>query len=431
MEQLMKTPNLNDHEIFVYQQKPSEYLVYAPLSGVVLHASAEELRQLEWDVAYKNFTGLVAAILSVDNMPAKVQYPEKLTELTILVNYICNFSCTYCYSAHGRSGVSIDSAVMKNMIDYFINPERGRRLQIVFSGGGDPILSFDKVREAIMYACTLADDKGIKLEIGLVTNGSTMTVGQMEFIRKYGIDLVISFDILERVQNAQRSQYNVVFRTIRQLIDCGICPGIRTTVTPYNVGLQSEMVEELHCSFPEIRSAAFEVVLNMEMFANSDELDRFYSDFIEKYFQAVALGKTYDMVIGNTIFNNVDALKERNCLGKLVLTPEGCLTACSRISSPKENHFSTFEYGRVTSTQIDIDKNKYDYLMNLNVQHYPECAACIAKWHCSGGCLLARLSYSPDAEAAYCRLMQRMTAETLERKMADDSLTDNENYGNI
>lgn len=415
-----KIPALNRHEVFVYPNEKDEYIVYAPFSEIVLYASAKEVEQLEQDCRVGKQSEVMSALLSVESEPVAIKSPENITELTILINNICNFSCAYCYSAKGRTKISTDVVVVKKMLDYFINPSRGNSLQIIFSGGGDPILSFDKLREVVEYAHYKALSQSIALNIGLVTNGSVMNAGQMEFIRKYKIEIVVSFDIIKEVHNAQRSHYDVVCQTIRNLLNNGISPGIRSTITPCNVNLQCEMVEELHHSFPEIKNAAFEAVLNAGMFDTSKALDNFYMAFIDNYFQAADIGNKYGILIGNTIVNNTDVLKERACPGKLVLTPEGYLTACSRISSPKEKLFSTFKYGKNIPRQIEINKNKYIRLMSYNVHHYNECSSCIAKWHCGGGCLLARASYSPQYQSAYCRFIQKMTVTTIKRKMSDD-----------
>lgn len=425
-----KIPALNRHEVFVYPDEKDEYILYAPFSGIVLYASAKEVEQLEQDCRAGKQSEVLSALLSVESEPVAIKGPENITELTILINNICNFSCAYCYSAKGRTKISADVVAVKEMLDYFVNPDRGDSLQIIFSGGGDPILSFSKLREAIEYAQCRASSQGITLNIGLVTNGSIMSTDQMEFIRKHKIEIVVSFDIIKEVHNLQRSHYEVVYQTIRTLLDNGISPGIRSTITPCNVNRQCEMVEELHRSFPEIKSAAFEAVLNAEMFDTSKALDNFYMAFIDNYFQAIDLGNKYGILIGNTIVNNTDVLKARACPGKLVLTPERNLTACSRISSPKEKLFSAFEYGSNRPGQIEINKDKYIRLMSHDVHHYNECSSCIAKWHCGGGCLLARASYSPQYQSAYCRFMQKMTVTTIKRKVSDNCQCDNVSESN-
>ena len=409
----MLTSELNRHDLFVHPRGDG-YLLYAPLTGFVVEATVDEVLHLEdqirsgqidaeWECLFNN-PAIVAGMSSVEETP----------ELTILLNQVCNFSCKYCYSAKGREGVVLDEARLFTVIDWFLAPSRGRDLSLVFSGGGDPVLSFDRLQAAVVRSQELASSRGIRLHIGLVTNGSTLSPSRVSFLQAHDVEVVISFDILKDVHNAQRSHYDQVACMLRMLSESGMDVGVRATITPLNVTRLSEMVTELHDCFPRVRRAAFEVVLSKDLFATAAELEDFYARFTDHIFPAIALGRTFGQSIGNTLINNVGSIKLRACSGKLVVTPYGELTACSRLSSPLEPHYETFRYGMITpSGQIQWDEKHYASLMSCNASAYPECHSCIAKFHCSGGCMLARESLPADYFAAYCRFNREMVARTL------------------
>lgn len=412
-------PTLNKFDIFAFKQPGDMVMLYAPMANVVAEIGYDEMLTLEHQASKGLYSSELAALLDKEVNLYKSQLPDMITELSILINQRCNFSCAYCYSANGRDNKEMSLEQLISIIDWFIDKKRGSSLDITFSGGGDPMLSFNLLRKGIEFAFDKARSLSIKINIGIVTNGSTLTHEQMDFISQYNIGLVVSYDIIEDVHNAQRSHYDIVTSTIDELCHRNIKFGIRSTITPLNVTRQEEMVEVLHKRFPMVSSAAFEAVLNKSLFPTSKDLDKFYLDFEEHIFNAQILGTNYGITIGNTIINNVDTCKERACLGKLVATPYGDITACSRISSSKEAHFSKFVYGRVDTTGVYVDNIVVSKLLERNVRTYKECYSCIAKYHCSGGCLLARYSLPTEYFKCYCDFMKRMVVHRLKQQMEE------------
>lgn len=420
MEQInLSTPALNALDIFTCRLSDNQVLLYAPLADRVAISGEDEVLRLE-NVAARGGRDDDLTILSQREVDILgIACPDTISELSILINQRCNFSCSYCYSANGRDNQELEIKRLCQILDWFIHAARGIELDIVFSGGGDPMLSFAILQSGIDFAIKKAQGENVKLNFGIVTNGSTLSDEQMDFIKKHEIGLVISFDILKEIQNVQRSHYDIVVRTIDRLIEKNIAFGIRSTITPLNVCRQEEMVEELHRRCPEIRSAAFEAVLNLDLFSSPQDLEQFYMDFESHLFAAQDLGLHYGITIGNTVINNVDNCKRRACLGKLVVTPDGTITACSRLSSSREHYFNEFAYGKIEDGKIILNQEKYIRLMNENIKTNVECQSCIAKWHCSGGCLLARRSLSKEYFDCYCRFMRRMVVHALMNKLIE------------
>lgn len=417
MKHRIAIPALNSLEIFAHQLAGDKILLYAPFANTVVESCRDEILDLE-QKALNNIHSEELVLLSAkEEKLYRTSTPENITELSVLINQRCNFSCAYCYSADGRDNKEMSLEQLTSIIDWFVDERRGTELDIIFSGGGDPILSFTLLRQGIEYASNKAWQKDIQLNWGIVTNGSTITDEQLDFIEKYKINLVVSFDIIEEVHNKQRSHYDVVSATIDRLCCRNMPFGIRSTITPLNVNRQEEMVNELHQRFPLVKSAAFEVVLNKDLFATAKELELFYRDFANGLFAAQQLGNCLGLEIGNTMVNNINSCKERACLGKLVATPYGHITACSRISSPKEKFFNIFSYGKIDSSGIQIDDVAINRILSENVTTHNECSSCIAKWHCSGGCLLARHSLPDEFFSCYCKFMKQMVVQRLLQMM--------------
>jgi radical SAM protein with 4Fe4S-binding SPASM domain len=332
-----------------------------------------------------------------------------ISEMTLLLNYKCNFSCAYCYSAKGRSNREINRNMLHSALSFFVDRQRNssNRLRIVFSGGGEPLNSSGLLADALSFSQKLANEQHITLDYGIVTNGSLISRDFIELSKRYSPEVVVSFDILENVQNRQRNHYDKVCAGINLLIENEIYPGIRCTVTPFNVNRMVESVMELLFRFPYLGGVAFEPVLNKSLFPAADDLERFYDIFINQYFEAFKLGKKSNLYVGNSTVNDAFGSRDRACINKFTVTPEGKITACSRISSPDEDFFRQFLYGEITEAgEVVFDNDKRDDLMRKDARYYSDCQSCQVQWQCGGGCLLARLSYPSDYFKLHCNFIR-------------------------
>lgn len=400
--------SLHEHNLFPVADDNGRMFLYAPLCGTIADVSQDELTSF-------------ARQLKEDRMPAEIadmagcKYPyEELTpdntpDLTILINQRCNFSCRYCYSTNGRSNAELPVQLFEPLVKWFVNPvKRGTDLNVTFSGGGDPTLSMDKVRKLINMMRKEADSVGIRISLGMVCNGSVIKDKDMEFIRDNFSNLVISFDVIQEVHDEQRSHYHDVAATMRALVEKGVKFGLRSTITRLNVDRMEEMVDVLHRDFPNCQSLAMEAVLSADMWEDSDQLNSFYSRFVENYFKAQRLADEHGISLGNTIELSADGLKARACEGKVVVTPDGYLTACSRIATDGDNFFSDFIFGQITENGVTYDSDKYQEIAQIRADNFEECHSCFAKYHCGGGCMLARLAYSPEMMGAHCDFTRRI-----------------------
>lgn len=410
---LKNMENLYKQGIYVITADDGRMLLYAPIRGVVAETTPAEVEAFESQLREgslpKELTDLVGHELA-----SEVRLPENATELTILINQRCNFACQYCYSANGRSSAELSEALFEPIVKWFVSPaKKGGNLTVTFSGGGDPMLSFPRVRCLVELMRRQAEIVGATVQFGMVCNGSRLSDDDISFIRRNFSNLVISFDVIPEVHDAQRSHYHEVADTLRRLIDSDVKFGLRSTITSLNVDRMPEMIETLHRDFPRCKSIATEAVLSPRMWADESSLHDFYTKFVDNYFKAQALADEYGISLGNTVELSYDSLKTRACEAKVVVTPEGFLTACSRVATPGDSHFNEFSFGRITESGVTYDAEKYNRIMRFRAENFGECHECFARYHCGGGCMLARLSYS----SAQMRLHCDFTRQILKHKI--------------
>ncbi len=442
----MKTDLIHKNEIQIapvgdYFHLPARklYLVYAPLSAATFIGTDKDIEMLETAFFHQE-QGLsideqmqetIAALTDYSNVnPQKnvVSHPSLYTRLSILPNFICNFSCSYCYSAKGRSNKALDQESARVMLDYFIDKNRvdEKKLDLFISGGGEPLMSWDIVRYIITYGNERASLQGMDLYISLMTNGSKVTAPIIDTLKKYNVHTGVSFEILPDVQNKQRAQYNSVSENIRQMINAGVVPAVSAVITPENVKRMTEMVYEIVHRFPGIKHLNFDPAMATGFFTDTENPDEFYAHFISCFLQAKSIAAEHGITLDCNVIRKFEDLFPRYCQGKLCLTPENKISICHSISSPHENGYKEVIYGEIKDNKVNLDPEKFRFLTDSKNYLLEECHTCLAKWHCGGGCLMYKCNYSRSQFASVCRFTQKFIKELILQRL-DNQYKENYN----
>lgn len=392
------------------------FMVYAPLNGTLSLADPESARHLELcargesdDASHERALAQFRAQGSVPvyRMP---HTPHDLYQVDILPNYTCNFKCVYCYSAAGRSSQQVDFEKIKAVMDYLFGSEKKQvnPYIISFSGGGEPLLSFDLIKKTVAYIEKVNPHKAYQYSIGLVTNGSLITPEIVDYLHEKEIDMAVSFEILERLQNKERGSYDKVAAHIDMMLDKGYPFGIRSTFTPHSVSCMCEMIEELSARFPRLKKVVFDTVLSPALFPTPQSLELYYNTFVEQYYKAKQLGAEKGIAVESIAVETLSMVRDRTCEGKIVLTPMGTLSSCARVSSPQERLYNEYIYGKVEDGKLLFDEDKFKAIISQsNIYSQPMCERCFAKWNCGGGCRLFHQSFGSDFEEVRCRFVRK------------------------
>lgn len=392
-------------------------IVYAPLNGHISLATPAMIEKLNL-CAEGKFSDIETQVaLSAFQAKGKVpvhylpESPHELYQIDILANYTCNFKCIYCYSAAGRSSKQIEFEKIKAVIDYlFCSDKKQSNPYIInFSGGGEPLLSFDLIRQTVDYIEHVNEGKNYIYNVGLVTNGSLITSEIIDYLQNKKVDMAVSFEILERLQNKERGCYDKVSANIDMMLERGFPFGIRTTFTPESVHCMCEMIEELAQRFPKLKKVVYDTVLSPDLFPTPESLESYYDTFVEEYYKAKKMGKKKGIMVESTAVETLSMIRDRTCEGKIVLTPMGTISSCARISSPQEKLYDDYIYGMIEDGKgLVFNYERFKNIMATNnIYTQPMCANCFAKWNCGGGCRLFHDSFSPDFEEVRCRFVRK------------------------
>jgi len=410
---------LNNKDLFIYpyyddsgmDSQDKLFLLYSPITRKAVWIDFETANRIENEDLINDQLQKVIDELT-DFIPlkyqtCKVRQVKDYPLLTVLPNQKCNLSCSYCYSAKGRSNTELDSQILKNTIDFFIDSkEHNKPLSISYMGGGEPMLSWPLVSESILYAKKTALSLNKKIDFTIITNGTIITNSIIDFIIENEVNISISFDIIKEIQNEQRGQYDQVVCSIRSLIAHGIIPQINSTITPKNVNRMLEMYLLLETQFPEIRNMMFEPVTASELFLEAKYLACFLKEYTRSFLAIDLLAREKDKSLTSFPYLRTVFPTERACAGEFCLTADGKLSGCYCITTPVDCAYDKCIYGEVLATNegenVVINRTILESLLNENVYSKTICNECCVKWNCGGGCFHLFNSYPQTLLEAFC-----------------------------
>lgn len=419
--------SLSDKNVFVVPTADvtgceDEYLVYAPLADAMTLASWQDCLALERALhdpssAEAGTLAVLNSLLdgdSVRNRDGYVGHTHDFLLMYVLPNNICNFSCSYCFSAKGRGKGVLKISELKSALEWFIDPQRteSRKLAISYLGGGEPTLSWDVLKFGLTYGAELAHKYGFEIYTTVVTNGSKITREMVEVFNMCHVGVRVSFEILPEIQNLQRAHYEDVCGGLDLLCECDIPPMVRSMITPDNVCLLERMVEELHKRFPVVNHVLMDPITSAETFKEVKATREFYDLYYGHFIAARKLAESLGITLDCAPIRNLELVVERFCTGEFCLTPQGTITICHQVSSPREQHYEDFQYAYVDELtgKMVINEEKFQELKSRGtVYGNPKCKDCFIKWNCGGGCLMQSMQYSDEIQDVVCDFTRRFS----------------------
>lgn len=152
---------------------------------------------------------------------------NNLNKICLQITQRCNFRCKYCaYSGtynnriHASKDMSLEIACKS--IDFLIrHSSDSDELDIGFYGG-EPLLKTELIKQCIKYAVNKTEGK--KVTFSITTNGSYLDDEIGDFLAAYNVDLLVSLDGPENVQNRSRcfatgeGTFSTVYDNLTRLI---------------------------------------------------------------------------------------------------------------------------------------------------------------------------------------------------------------------
>jgi uncharacterized protein len=331
----------------------------------------------------------------------------------------CNLRCAYCYAPRGQADMPPE--VGRAAVDGAIRSARAhgfRALKLKYAGG-EPTLNLPTLRAVHRYARARASEAGLDLREVLLTNGTTLTPGLLQWLRDEGIRLAISLDGLGPAHDGQRASESGAgsFARIAEGIEraqaSGLTPHLSVTVTAHNVDGLAEVVafaldRGLPFNLNFVRPAPGRPDLTPDPGRLIAGLQGALSE-MERRLQSTT--GNLQSVICNLLDRCDLSAPHRYPCGAghayIVVGPGGKLARCH------------MEMGRTVDTVWEGDPlaavRAEDGFRNPPVEEKEECRECPWRYVCAGGCplLAQRRRGTPAAPSPYCAVYRAILPELL------------------
>lgn len=392
---------------FVYQVRMlGETIVYAPIlkKSYLVDSNVKDIRgTVPVDELSEKSRDKIENLEVCMLQPAKSVHD--MDNMVILPNHKCNFSCSYCYAAKGRSDAEIDIEKLNVALDWFLDKNRisEKDLYIFIVGGGEPTMSWNVVMQILEKVSIARKNRVAKISLAMTTNGSLITEERARILAQSDVMVNVSFEVLRDVQNKQRGMCDDVERGIEILQRAGTKFAIRATVSPLSVDRMSEMVDIVLRRFPQVKRLNLEAMLaGKEVFRSADSLRSFLARFRDGFAEAQRSGRSKGLKVVSSTIMNMTQLKERFCGGDFCLTPLGDVSICRRFSSPQEKNFYQMVFGHIEDGRLNIDDDKYKRVLQFSLDHRDQCRNCFLRWNCGGLCLSQQAMFPSDYYDVLC-----------------------------
>jgi uncharacterized protein len=144
--------------------------------------------------------------------PAGPSGAVEMTDLTLNVVNGCNLACVYCWNERGSyggrvaedGGARMTAGVARKAVDLLLAAAGEPEGLVVDFYGGEPLLNFPVMRETVAYCGEIARARGVRFSFLLATNGLLLSPEVAAWLRDSGVNVALSLDGDQPVQDAQR-----------------------------------------------------------------------------------------------------------------------------------------------------------------------------------------------------------------------------------
>ena len=322
--------------------------------------------------------------------------------LSFAPEYQCNLRCTYCFGECGEKYLgekrffSVDD--MKKAIDYFMDElfPNCSKYRIDFVSGGEPLLRFSIVQEAVLYAEKKAVEEKKKISIWLCTNAILLDDKICEFLSNHNVSIGISLDGRKEKHDENRKDvqgkgtYDCVIQKIKDIQNNNFLSHKFKNIW----GLCTATAD--NCDFVDIIKHFSELKINnlqIRLVRNEKELD--YEYIKQKYKElALFLIKTFlegnenylDMIVNdNDQFGKVlkriflgDTVTRRCNAGinKITVCPNGDIYPCDSLVG-----WENCKIGDIGEEKLNLS-----VLEHTDVFTREKCCDCTINILCGGDC---------------------------------------------
>lgn len=344
--------------------------------------------------------------------------------LCLNIAHDCNLACKYCFASQGDYGgvkrelMSFD--VAKRAVDFLISMSGPRQHCEIDFFGGEPLLNWDVVKQTVEYIESIQAQHNKIFKLTLTTNGVLLTQDRIDYVNEHNMSLVLSIDGREEVHNRMRPSaggtdtYKTVAKNLVNAVKQrdGREYYVRGTYTHNNLDFVKDVMAMSDLGFEHL---SMEPVVGKEgEYVLRDEdlpiLEKEYEKLADLYLQRQKDGWGEKF---NFFHFRMD-LYRGPCMAKrlrgcgagheyMAVVPNGDIYPCHQFVG-RDGYVLGNVYEGLKN--FDIPRE----FRNTHVFTKPTCAACWAKFFCSGGCHANNETFGGSIKEPYelgCKLQKK------------------------
>jgi len=193
------------HPEAVVQEAPADLFADLPAyTHEEVRESWDEVRYLYGKTIFGCDSTMESAVMDAGDRSA---LEAGLKAMCLDVAHDCNLACSYCFASTGNFGGRphlMTKEAGRAAIDFLIAGSKGRKYLDVDFFGGEPLMSFDVVKDVVTYAREKGMERGKEFRFTLTTNCTLLDESKIAFLNDQGISLILSIDGRPQVHDAQR-----------------------------------------------------------------------------------------------------------------------------------------------------------------------------------------------------------------------------------
>lgn len=334
--------------------------------------------------------------------------------LCLHVAHDCNLRCKYCFASAGdfgtkKSMMPVETA--KKAIDFLIEKSGSRRNLEVDFFGGEPLLNFETVREAVFYARKRQEETGKNFRFTITTNAVLLNEDNKKFINEHMGNVVLSLDGRPETNDRMRCRadgggtYRDILPKIMDMADSREQNNyyVRGTFTRKNLDFSKDVLYLADLGFEQISVEPVVAAMNTELDIRNEDLPVLFDEYESLVMEYVKRRKTsrgfsFFHFMLDTDHGPCAIKRAKGCSSGseyLAVTPEGDLYPCHQLVGIEE-----FIMGNVNDGN-DINLDIRNMFARQNIYSKPECIKCWAKFFCSGGCAANAWHYNGRIDKPY------------------------------
>ncbi|MCR4763831.1 MAG: thioether cross-link-forming SCIFF peptide maturase [Lachnospiraceae bacterium] len=344
--------------------------------------------------------------------------------LCLNVAHACNLACRYCFAGEGEyhgERALMSAEVARAALDFLVKNSGGRRNLEVDFFGGEPLLNWEVVKEAVRYGRTLEKTADKHFRFTITTNGTLLTDEILDFVNREMDNIVLSIDGRKEVNDRMRprrgqDQKSVYDEILPKYLKVAESRGgeryfVRGTYTHWNTDFAEDVKHLADLGFtqisvePVVASPEDPYAIREEdipvLLAEYDRLAGIMLDYRKA-------GKPFHF-----FHFNID-LEGGPCVAKRL---SGCGTGCEYLGvTPWGDLYPCHQFvGNERFVMGDVfqgitREDIREQFLSSNVYTRDECTKCFARYYCSGGCAANAWNFNGDINRVYkegCELQRK------------------------